>query len=429
MKRITCLILLTAVAARLPAADEAPTRLSMDEAKAEALRNHPAYAAAQLKALLAKEALKETQAAYLPSATGFATAVDTGWDNTRILAGGLNNPSVYDRVAEGVAVSQLVTDFGRTRNLSSGAKSQVKAAAQGAEASREQVLLNVEANYLATLQAQAVLDVAKQTLGSRKLLVEQVTALARNQLKSELDVSFAEVSLEQAELLIQKSQGDVDGAMASLSAALGRRDTVEFFLNDDRRQVTAPPDLAVLVSTALRQRPDLLDLQYQRDAAQSLAYAEKDANYPTLSAVGVLGNSFARDVHLPDKYAAAGVQLSVPIFEGGALMARQRQAEIRAQVASEALREAENNVVRDVHLALVAAQTAYQRLSTTRQLLKHATEAFNLAQARYKVGSSSIVELSDAQLNQTFAAIAYANAVYDTRIQEAVLDYQTGALR
>jgi outer membrane protein len=86
------------------------------------------------------------------------------------------------------------------------------------------------------------------------------------------------------------------------------------------------------------------------------------------------------------------------------------------------------NVVRDVRLALVAVQTAYQRLSTTRHLLKHATQAFELAQARYKVGSSSIVELSDAQLNQTIAAIAYANAEYDTRVQAAVLDYQTGAL-
>src|SRR5208282_2692663 len=118
----------------------------------------------------------------------------------------------------------------------------VRAAAQGAEASREQILLNVEANYLATLQAQAVLDVARQTLDTRKLLVEQVTALAKNQLKSELDVSFAEVALEQAELLIQKAQGDVDGGMASLSAALGRRDTGEFTLDDDHRQAGAPPD-------------------------------------------------------------------------------------------------------------------------------------------------------------------------------------------
>ena len=428
MKRLACCIVVITVAAPLGASDGPPMKLSMEEAKAEALRNHPAYAAAQLRALLAKEELKETQAAYLPTATGFVTAVDTGWDNTRILAGGINNPSVYDRIAEGVTVSQLITDFGRTRNLSSGAKSQVRAAAQGAEASREQILLNVEANYLATLQAEAVLEVAKQTLSTRKLLVDQITALARNQLKSELDVSFAQVALEQAELLLQKSQGDVDGAMASLGAALGRKEPGPFILADDHQQVDAPPDLSALVNSALKQRPDLLNLRYQRDAALSVAAAEKDANYPTLAAVGVLGNAFAEDSHLPDKYAAAGVQLSVPIYAGGAFVARQHEAEIRARVASEALREAEDNAVRDVRLALVAAQTAYQRLSTTRQLLKHASQAFELAQARYKFGSSSIVELSDAQLNQTFAAIAYANAEYDTRVQAAVLNYQTGAL-
>jgi outer membrane protein len=217
--------------------------------------------------------------------------------------------------------------------------------------------------------------------------------------------------------------------MASLGAALGKKDTGEFILADDNQPVVPPPALADLVDMALRQRPDLLNLQYKRDAAESAAAAEKDANYPTLAAVGVVGNAFTEDSHLPDKYAAAGVQLSVPILEGGADLARQHEAEIRARVASEDLREAEDNVVLNVRLALVATQTAYQRLSTTRQLLKHATQAFKLAQARYKVGSSSIVELSDAQLNQTSAAIAYANAEYDTKLQAAILDFQTGALR
>jgi outer membrane protein len=429
MKALTCCILLGALVAPLAAADGPPSALSLEEAKAEALRNHPAYAAAQLRALLAKEVLKETQAAYFPTATGYVDAVDTAWDNTRILAGGLNNPSVYDRVGEGVAVSQLITDFGRTRNLSSGAKSKVRAAAQGAEASREEVLLNVEANYLATLQAQAVLDVARQTISSRQLLVDRVTALAKNQLKSDLDVSFAQVALGQAELLLQTSQGEADNAMASLGAALGRKDTGPIILTDDHRVAAAPPELSDVVASALSQRPDLLNLRYLRDAAQSEAAAAKDANYPTLAAVGVIGNSFAEASNLPDRYAAAGVQLSVPLFEGGAFLARQREEEIRARVAAEALREAENNVVRDVRLALVAVQTAYKRLTTTRQLLKNANQSFELAQARYKVGSSSIVELSDAQLNQTYAAIAFANAEYDTEVQSAVLDYQTGSLR
>jgi outer membrane protein len=428
MKLFTILVALTVMTASLRAAEGPSVTLSLEQAKEEALRNHPAYAAAQLRSLLAKESLKETQAAYFPTVTGFADAVDAGSENTRILAGGINNPSVYDRVADGVEISQLITDFGRTRNLSNGAKFQVRATAAGAESSREQILLNVEANYLATLQAEAVVEVAKQTLSARTLLVDQVNSLAKNQLKSDLDVSFAQVGLEQAELLVQKAQGDAEGSMASLAASLGRKDTPSFILADDHHEVAPPPDLATLVDTALKQRPDLLNLEFQRDAARSIAAAEKDANYPTLAAVGVLGNAFSEDSHLPDKYAAAGVQLSVPIFEGGADLARQHQAEIRANIASEALREAEDSVVLAVRLALVSYQTALRRLSTTKQLLKHSSQAFELAQARYKVGSSSIVELTDAQLNQTESAIAYANAEFDTRLQAAVLDYQTGAL-
>jgi outer membrane protein len=428
MKPLITFLILAAVPAAACAVDLPARVLSLDQAKEEALRNHPAYAAAQLRALLAKESLRETQAGFYPTANGYVTAVDVGGENTRILAGGINNPSVFDRVGEGLAVSQLITDFGRTNSLSKGAKSQVRAAGEGAEASREFILLNVEANYLAALQAESVLNVAKQTLGTRTLAVDQVRALAQNKLKSDIDVSFAQVAQEEAELLVQKSQGDVDGSMASLGAALGQREPSTYVLTDVPQQVTVPDDLPTLVATALRERPDLLNLRYQVDSAHSLAVAEKDANYPTLAAVGVVGNSFSHDPRLPDKYAAAGVQLSIPFLEGGAVAARQHEAEIRERVAAEALREAEDNVVRDVRLALVAAQTSFKRLSTTRQLLKHASQAFELAQARYTSGSSSIVELSDAQLSQTSAAIALANAQFDTRIQAAVLDYQTGVL-
>lgn len=429
MKAAFSCMLALALASAAGAADLPVETLSLEEAKAEALRNHPAYAAAQLRTLLAKESLKETQAGFYPTANGFVDAVDAGGENTRIMAGGLNNPSVYDRVGEGIAVSQLITDFGRTDSLSKGAKSQVRAAGEGAEASREQILLNVEANYLAVLQAAAVLDVAKQTTATRNLAVDQIQALAQNKLKSDLDVSFAQVALEEAELLVQKAQGDLDGAMASLGAALGEREPRTYVLSEVPQQVAIPGDVSALVATALSQRPDLLNLRYQVDAAHSVAHAEKDADYPTLSAIGVMGNSFTHDARLPDRYAAAGVQLSIPILEGGANEAREREAAIRERMADEALREAEDAVVRDVRLTLVAAQTSQKRLSTTRQLLKHATQAFELAQARYKAGSSSIVELSDAQLSQTSAAIAFANAEFDTRIQAAVLDYQTGVLR
>src|ERR1035438_10804491 len=150
--------------------------------------------------------------------------------NTRILAGGLNNPSVYDRFAEGVAVTQLITDFGRTGSVASSAKYQARAAIEGQAATREQVLLNVEANYFAVLKAQSVAEVARQTLTARRLLMDQVSALAANKLKSDLDVSFAQVSHEEAQLLLQNAEGDAESAMASLSTALGYREPRSFVL-------------------------------------------------------------------------------------------------------------------------------------------------------------------------------------------------------
>jgi outer membrane protein len=160
-----------------------------------------------------------------------------------------------------------------------------------------------------------------------------------------------------------------------------------------------------------------------------LALAARDMNYPTLAAVGMIGNAGPEDNRLPNKYEAGGIQLTLPLFAGGAYLSRQHEAEIKANIADEELRDAEDNTSRDVRTAWVNFNTSIQRLATTEQLLKHATEAYRLADARYRIGSSSIVELSDAQLSQTTAAITEASARYATLIQRAILDYQVGVLR
>jgi outer membrane protein len=60
------------------------------------------------------------------------------------------------------------------------------------------------------------------------------------------------------------------------------------------------------------------------------------------------------------------------------------------------------------------------------KLLASANKAFDLAQERYQVGSSSIIELSLAQLNQTEARLNQAKAVYEFHIRDAILNYQIG---
>ncbi len=284
-------------------------------------------------------------------------------------------------------------------------------------------------SYFGTLGAQAVLQVAQQTVETRQLLLDQVSLLASNKLKSELDVSFARVAVQESELLLQKAQNNADDAMTSLSTALGYRNPRLFQLAEASPPVPVNTnDISQLVETALAERPELLSLRNEHDAAQQFAKSERDARLPTVSAVGVAGASPNHDSHLPDNYAAGGVQLSMPLFAGGYYTARQHAAELQAQADSEIVRTLEDDIVRDVHIAWSDVNNALEQLRTTEELVKNAAEAYQLAEARYKIGSSSIVELSQAQLSLTSAQIANANARYNLFIQQANLEYQTGAL-
>jgi outer membrane protein len=404
--------------------------LSLTNAEQIALKQHPQIAQANYLVLAAQEAVTETRAGFFPTANVYADVVGVNNEGTRIMAGGLNNPSVYDRGAGGIQVNQLITDFGRTANLTASSKYQAKAESQNASATREQVLLGVDTSYFNAVEAQAVLGVAQQTLSTRQTLLGQITALATNKLRSELDVSFGQVEVQQAQLLVEQAQNNADAAMSSLSTALGYSEFHQFQLTDQPPATNSvTTDIEGLVQTALARRPELLSLRDDRDAAQRYAKAQRDSRLPTVNAVGVAGDAPWRDSHLPDDYAVGGVQLNLPIFAGGMYVARQREAELKAAADDELLRSVENNVIRDVRIAWLDVNDAIAQLSTTEQLAANAGEAFTLAQARYKSGLSSIVELSDAQLNLTSAQISEANARYNVLIQQANLDYQTGVLR
>ena len=419
-------------AGKVPAAGTAdPTPiLNLADAEKLALQNHPQIAAANYRALAAQEVVKQTRAGFFPTLNAYGNAVGAENEDARIMAGGINNPSIYDRVAGGLAVNLLLFDFGRTANLTASSKFQAQAERQNANATRENVLLQVDVNYFSTLQAQAVQWVAQQTVDTRQLLLDQVSMLASNKLKSELDVSFARVAVQESKLLLQKARNNAEDALASLSTALGYHEPRPLRLAQPAEPAfTATNDVSELVETALAGRPELLSLRHQHTAAQRFAKSQSEARLPVFSAVGMIGDSPSHDSHLPDNYEVGGIQLSLPLFAGGLYLARQHEAELKAQVDKELVRALENMIVRDVHIAWLNVNTALEQHRTTEQLVRNAAESYELAAARYKIGSSSIVELSQAQLSLTSAQITDANARYNVLIQQARLHYEIGALR
>jgi outer membrane protein len=417
-----------ALGLRLYGDEPKPDKLTLKEAETIAVKNHPRISAAELRAMAAKQTVKQVRSAFFPSVFADATAVGTANENTRIAAGALNNPAIYDRNAEGVIISQLLTDFGRTANLTSSAKARAQAEQQNAAATREQILLVVNGAYFGVLQAQEVLAVAQQTVDSRQTVLRQFKALATNQLKSELDVSFVAVNVSDAQLLLAKARTDLDAAFANLSTALGYREQRRFELVPEPSPPAMTNDIYQLTAEALRQRPELLQLRYQRDAAVQFARAEKKVILPTINAVGSAGLIPVRDPIFNDKYAAAGVNLALPLFTGGLYASRRREAEFRAKEAEQTLRDEEDTVMRDVRVAQLNVEYSYQRIGLTEELLANAQKSMQLIQVRVNVGTLSIVELSMAQLNETAAQIASVNARYDYLLTRAALNFQIGAL-
>ena len=402
--------------------------LSLKQAEALALKNNPQISVARLTALASQQVTREVRSSLWPTATGDLTGVDSR-ANSRITAGGLNNPIIYERAAAGVTVSQLITDFGRTTNLVSSANLAAKAEDQNAAATREQILLAVDQAFYGALQAHAVLTVARQTVSARQTVTDQVGALFKSKLRSELDFSFANVNLAQAKLLVLDAENNENGALATLSMILGYSKTQDFQLVEDMTAISTPPsNVDDLVSRAFAMRPEILSLEFQEQSAQKFHTAERDLLLPNVRVVGAVGDTPVRNPVLSNWYGAVGVNVEIPLFNGFLYSARSREASLRAQAAHDRLLDLRNRISRDVRIGWLNANTAYARLSVTQQLLDQSSLALDLAQTRYRLGLSSIVELSQAQLQQTQAQISSAQAAYDYRLALAVLQYQTTGL-
>ena len=411
-----------------PPAPGQARHLSIKDAEALALKNNPAISVARLNALAYHQVTREVRSSLWPTAYANLTGVDAQ-ANSRITAGALNNPIIYQRAAAGATVSQLITDFGHTTNLVASARLHAQAEDQNAAATKEQILMAVHQSFYSALQSAAVLTVAEQTVSSRQLLRDRVAALTKSKLKSDLDLSFASVNLAQAQLLQLDAQNNNKAAMANLSAILGFNNVQNFELDDETGPLTQPPAAVdELIAEAFSSRPEILALEFESQSAEKMHRAQRDSLLPTISAVGAIGDTPVRNDNLSSWYGAVGVNVQIPVFNGFLFTARSHEAELQAQAADQRLMDLRNRISRDVRTSWLDASTAYQRVSVSQQLLDQANQALNLADTRYRLGLSSIVELSQAQLQQTQAEIGNVTAGYDYRLALSELRYQTTGL-
>lgn len=403
--------------------------LTLARAEEAALTRQPRLLAAQLRARAVEQRVGQVRSGYFPTIAFNATGVRVAAAGTSTAAGNITTSAVSDRFAYGGSLTQMVTDFGRTSALVGSARYAADAQKDAETLTRAQVRLNVREAYYAVLGAEAVLRAAQAAQANRGLIVRQLTALAQSELRSTLDVNFAKVLLSEADLAVVRAESSTEQQRARLATAMGQQPPITAKLVD------VPVGGEALASTseelqaqAQTQRADLNAVHAQQNGAQQFAMAEKKLSYPTLNVLAAAGQIPYHDHTLRDDYAAVGFNLSIPVFNGGLFASRRSEAEFEATARTHDLQQMKLEVSEQTRDAWYRADEAYRSLQVTAKLVAQSKEALRLAQDRYDAGLGSIVELNEAQLNETSAEITSADATYSYLARRAELDFATGNL-
>ncbi len=409
-----------------------PTQLTLDQAEALAVKNHPNILAADAEYLKAGQLTVEAKSAYYPSLNGEITGAQANADS-RLGAGVLNDPRLFSHFGSGLSLSQLISDFGRTPNLVANSRFNAQARREDSRATRYDVIIGVDQAYYEVLLAQQLIKVSQQTVSSRQTVVDQISELAKNKLKSNLDLSLVQVNLGDAQLMLLRAKDRLAAAYAALAQALGSDQAIEYQLTDPARQPEPPNAPEPLIQDALKNRPEIASLNLQTQADEKMVNAERDLKRPTVALTADAGalpyiDAGNANPNIPTGYEAAAVNVQVPIFNGHLFSARRQAAEYELQADRQRLRAVQERVAKDVRVAWAHVNTAFQAIGTTQQLLDQANMAADLAQGRYQLGLSSVVELTQAQLAQTQAQVENLDAKYEYQEAYAVLRYTLGVL-
>ena len=217
-------------------------------------------------------------------------------------------------------------------------------------------------------------------------MLKQAVALVKSQLKSDLDLSIAKVSVGQAGLLLIQAQNAVDQAEAELSAALGSHEPHRYTLVDEPQYPLPTASLQELAAQALARRPEIAALRAECAGAERFSAAERDARLPRITALGSAGRTPLGDPAVEGNYAAAGINVEVPIFNGSRLSARYQEALMQERGDRKRLEAEEVQIAEEVNATLLDSRAALKKIGVSRELAASAQEALQLAEARFKLG-------------------------------------------
>lgn len=398
------------------------TTLALSDAVAQARQNNPDYRIAQNQVDPAKAAVTNAWGQFIPFLSTSIGGQYQGGSQT-VVAGGTFVVPARSTSQYNIDLNWAVS--GPTFYGTSQAKANRRAVEADVMSARIAIDADVVTQYLNGMQAAATTEVARQQVRRNSDFLVLTTARNRVGQASMYDVRQAEVAFNSSEVDLLRSLQAESDTKIELFRRIGINPPApvqEVALSDSFPVRQPEYNLEALLEEAKANQPRIKALEARQAAAEQTLKSAKSAFFPTLSAFANKGG-FTNDTTGSDPATfpfqftsnpvAYGLQLSLPIFQGFNRTTRISRARADQMDASERLRAIELQIRADVTSRLLAVNTSWRTLAIQDRSRTAAAEQLKLAQERYRLGSGTVLELSDALNAVTRADAAYINAVYD----------------
>jgi outer membrane protein TolC len=397
---------------------------------------------------LAGEALKQAQARALEQKAALLPNVDGTFSDqsrTENLAALGFNPKVFSAVPipgfsfntfvgpfttvdARVSGTQSVLDLSTIRRYQA-SKVGVTAARSDADSTQEQVASQVALAYLAAVKGDADVETAQANVTLSEALLKQSENEKEAGTGTGIEITRAKVQLANDRQRLLVAQNGRHSAHLQLLRALNMRLDTELALTDKLQYI--PVDAGTLDAAkaqALKERPDLRAQQDREKNARMSASATRLERLPSLGAFGDygdIGTSLTNSV--PTR--TVGIQLKVPIFDGGRRDARREES--YSEYRSETVRtnDLKEQIELDVRLALDSLQSADQQVKVSQEGLELANNELTQARRRYDAGVAVSVEVTDAQTRLERARDNQTEAIYNYNVARIDLAQAMGRVR
>ena len=395
----------------------------------EALANDAQYAAARATVEAGREKLPQGLAGLLPT---IGATAGTAWNENRYHSGGQPSwKSDYNTHAYNLSLTQPLF---RWQNLVQYGQAQwqvAQAEAVFAQASQD-LILRVARAYFDVLYAQENLTAVR---ASKEAIAQQLAQARQNfevgtatitdthEAQSRYDLSIAQELAGESELEIKRY---------ALSVIVGREVGELARLRADARLL--PPRPASMESWVEAAENDSFQVQAQQAAlevAQREVEYARAGHYPTLDVVANYGKNDAgasSGSSLQTDTRNIGLQLSIPIYEGGAVGSRTREAIARRSAAVSLLENARRAATLDARQSFLGVVNGLAQIQALDAALVSGISALEANKLGYEVGVRINIDVLNAEQQVYVTRRDLAKARFDTLLAQLDLKAAVGAL-